>query len=59
MKKWCSFKFHGPALRYEIALETEIGHIVWAYGGFLPGEYPDLNIVRKKLLKCFIRASEQ
>ena len=50
-KKWHSFKFYGPALRYEIALEIETGHIVWAYGGFPPGEYPDLKIARKKFIK--------
>ena len=49
---------NGPALRYEIALEIKTGHIVWAYGGFPPGEYPDLKIARKNLLKCFIQASE-
>ena len=49
--KWWSFKFNGPGLRYEIALEIESGHIVWAYGGFPCGRYPDLKIARRRFVK--------
>ena len=50
-KKWWSFKFNGPGLRYEIALEVMSGHIVWAHGGFPCGRYPDLKIAREKFVK--------
>ena len=49
--KWWSFKFNGPGLRYEIALEVMSGHIVWAHGGFPCGRYPDLKIAREKFVK--------
>ena len=41
----------GRGLRYEIALEIESGHIVWAYGGFHCGRYPDLKIARRRFVK--------
>ena len=49
--KWWSFKFNGPGLRCEIAIEAESGNIVWAYGGFPCGAFPDLIIARKKFVK--------
>ena len=48
--KWWSFKFNGPGLRHEIAIEAESGNIVWAYGGFPCGAFPDLIIARKKFV---------
>ena len=48
--KWWSFKFNGPGLRCEIAIEAESGNIVWAYGGFPCGAFPDLIIARRKFV---------
>ncbi|EFX70022.1 hypothetical protein DAPPUDRAFT_113096 [Daphnia pulex] len=36
--KWYSHKFHGPGLRYELAICIQTGDIVWAYGGLPCGE---------------------
>ena len=40
-KKWYSHKLQGPGLTYEIAVAIRSGDIVWAYGGYPAGEYPD------------------
>ena len=48
---WWSFKFNGPGLRYEVALEVESGHVVWAFGGLPCGRFPDLKIARVKFVK--------
>ena len=45
-----SFKYNRSGLRYEIAIEAESGNIVWAYGGFPCGAFPDLIIARKKFV---------
>lgn len=45
--KWYSHKFRGPGLRYEIGLNIRNGHIVWAFGGYPCGEYPDLLLARE------------
>ena len=49
--KWWSFKFNGTGLPYEIAIDAESGHIVWAYGGNPCGAFPDLIIARKKFVQ--------
>lgn len=46
-RRWFSHKFRGPGLRYEIALCIRTGHIVWKYGGYPCGEYPDLKLARE------------
>jgi hypothetical protein len=38
-RKWFSHKFHGPGLRYEVALSIKTGNIVWVNGGVPCGEY--------------------
>jgi hypothetical protein len=45
-RKWYSHKFHGPGLRYEIALCIKTGFIVWANGPYPCGRWPDLSIAR-------------
>ncbi len=45
-RKWCSHKFKGPGVRYEIGLCIKTGEIVWAYGGFPCGAWPDLKLAR-------------
>jgi len=45
--KWWSHKFNGPGLRYEIGLNINNGYIVWAYGGYPCGRYPDLRLARQ------------
>ncbi|KAK4027025.1 hypothetical protein OUZ56_016043 [Daphnia magna] len=44
--KWYSHKFHGPGLRYELAICIRTGDIVWAYGGLPCGEWSDLRLAR-------------
>lgn len=44
---WYSHKFKGPGLRYEIGLNIRTGFIVWAFGGYPCGEYPDLKLSRE------------
>ena len=47
-KKWSailySHKFHGPGLRYEIAVAIISGDICWVHGPFLCGEISDYDI---------------
>ena len=43
-KKWFSHKFREPGLRYKVALNIQIGNIVWSHGLFLTGAYKDLAI---------------
>jgi hypothetical protein len=42
--KWYSHKFHGPGLRYEVALNIKTGSIVWVNGSVPCGEYSDLRL---------------
>ena len=48
--KWYSHKFHGPGLRYEIGICIRTGYVVWAYGGFPCGQWPDLNLARDNFI---------
>lgn len=52
-RKWFSHKFHGPGVRYEIALSAESARIVWVNGPFECGSNPDNKIfvgtMKKKL----------
>lgn len=43
-KSLYSFKFRGPALRYEIAVSLLSNDIVWINGPFCPGDWNDLAI---------------
>ena len=45
-----SFKFHGPALRYEVAVSLLSNDIVWINGPFCPGDWNDLEIFRHSLI---------
>jgi DDE superfamily endonuclease len=47
--KWYSHKFHGPALRYEVAVNIQNGWIVHVNGPFPAGKWSDLKIARTKL----------
>jgi len=47
---WCSHKFNGPGLRYEICVSIKGGDIVWINGPFPCGAWPDLRIFRRKLM---------
>ena len=44
-----SHKFHGPGLRYEIAIAIKICNIVHINGPFKCGKHTDLNIARSLL----------
>jgi len=48
-KKWYSHKFHGPGLRYEVAVCIRTGWIVWINGPYPCGEFSDRKIVQKDL----------
>ncbi|GKZ00549.1 hypothetical protein MPSEU_001007300 [Mayamaea pseudoterrestris] len=48
-KGWYSHKFHGPGVRWEVALCIRTGHIVWIIGPFPCGEWPDIKIFRHAL----------
>lgn len=50
-KCWFSHKLKGTGVRYEIALSIETGEIVWAYGPFPRGSYPDIKICKSALAK--------
>jgi hypothetical protein len=44
--KWCSHKFKGPGVRYEVGLCIQTGWIVWVHGPYPCGSHPDLKIAR-------------
>lgn len=44
-----SHKFKHAAFRYEVAVCIQTGDIVWFYGPFPAGKWPDINIFRLKL----------
>lgn len=46
-KGWYSHKFKGAGLRYEIGLNIRTGNIIWAFGGYPCGLYPDLKLARE------------
>ena len=46
-----SFKFRGPAMRYELGIGIQSGYIVWASRGYKAGANPDITIFRKGGLK--------
>jgi hypothetical protein len=48
--KWFSHKFKGPGLRYEVAVCIQTGDIVWTYGPFPCGRFPDLKIFWRRLM---------
>lgn len=48
-RRWYSHKFHGPGLRYEIAVCIQTGWIVWVNGPFRCGEFSDIKIFREAL----------
>ena len=48
-RAWYSFKHSGPGVRYEIAVSTTTGFIIWAHGPYLCVAYSGLKIFRLKL----------
>ena len=48
--KWWSHKYNGPAIRHEIAICIQTGHIVWTHGPFPCGEWSDIRIARDALI---------
>ena len=49
VRRWYSYKFRKPALRYEIGLCIKTGEICWLHGPFPCGAYNDLTIFRSAL----------
>lgn len=47
---WYSHKFHGPGIRYEVAICIQTGDIVWINGPFACGVFPDITIFRSGLI---------
>ena len=52
--KWCSHKFKGAGLRYEIAVNIQTGDIVWLNGPFPCGEFNDIKFFKKNLQKMLL-----
>lgn len=48
-RTWFSQKFHGPAVKYEVAIDVLTGHCVWINGPF-KGSKNDLTIFREGLM---------
>jgi len=48
-RMWFSQKFHGPAVKYEVAIDVLTGHCVWINGPFR-GSKNDLTIFRHGLM---------
>ena len=48
--KWYGHKKNGPAVRYEVGVNIQTGDICWTYGPFPPGEWPDINIARRRII---------
>lgn len=48
--KWFSHKFKSAGLRYEIGLNIKSGDIVWKFGGYPCGQYPDLKLTEQAYL---------
>ena len=47
-KKWCSHKFNGAALKYEVAISIFSGDIVWVYGPHRGAKH-DITIFKENL----------
>lgn len=48
--KWFSHKFKAAGIRYEVGVSIGGGDIVWAFGGFPAGEWPDIKIAKEQYL---------
>ena len=49
--KWCSHKFKGAGLRYELAVCIQTGDIVWLNGPYPCGQFNDIKIFKENLQK--------
>ena len=58
-KKWYSFKYKGPGLRYEVALVIKTGLIAWVNGPFPCGSFPDHKIFKYCGLKDALDINER
>ena len=46
---WYSHKFNGPALRYELGVVIQTGHLAWKNWPYPAGEFNDLEIFQLNL----------
>lgn len=46
-KNFFSHKINTAGLRYEIGIVLRTGHIVWKFGGYPAGAYPDRRLARE------------
>ena len=53
--RWYSHKFHKAGLRYEVGICIETGEIVWVFGGYACGDWPDIEIARRGILNLIGR----
>ena len=44
--KWHSRKFH------EVGISIDLGHIAWAHGSLLSGDFPNIKIFRLRMKRC-------
>ena len=56
-KKWYSHKFKSAGLWWEVVVCIKTGDIVWIYGPFPCGKWPDIKIYRRRL-KHMLRPGE-
>lgn len=49
--KWFSSKFRAAGIRYEIGLAIKSGCIVWKFGGYPCGLWPDLMLAREEFTR--------
>lgn len=54
-KGWYSHKFKSAGLRYEVGLNIRTGNMVWAFGGYPCGLYPDLSLSREAYINSVKR----
>ena len=54
-RRWYSHKFHGPAVRYEVAINIQNGYICHVNGPFPAGAWPDQAIAWDRL--CWLLAN--
>lgn len=50
-KRYFSYKFNGPGLKYEIGLIIKTRIIIWVNGGISCGLENDLSLARSKFVK--------
>jgi hypothetical protein len=58
-KGWCSHKFKGAGLSYEVCVGVSSGYIVWVRGPFPAGRWSDLKIFDRELIANIMQGHEK